>query len=246
MTDTSVFAAIAVGFVSFVSPCVLPLVPGYLSAVSGVAVTELGGDNHKINLKVLGPALVFCLTFTAMFIALGATATGIGSLLKDNRDLLNKIAGVMIIAMGIYFIATPFSEKLNKDWHPQALIKKAGSGGPLIAGVAFAFAWTPCIGPTLSAILAAASTKSSAGEGMVLLAAYSAGLAIPFLISAVAFTSTVRVFGWFRRHYLLLTVFSGLILVTMGILIYTNELFRLNLEVQKLLNSLGINVFQKI
>ncbi len=245
MTDTSVFAAMAVGFISFISPCVLPLVPGYLSAVSGVAVTELDSSN-KLNLKVLGPALIFCLTFTAMFVALGATATGVGSLLQDNRVLLNKIAGVVIIAMGIFFVATPFVDKLNRDWHPQALLKRAGSGGPFIAGIAFAFAWTPCVGPTLAAVLAAASTKTSAGEGMVLLAAYSVGLAVPFLISAVAFTSAIGVFGWFRRHYIVLTVIAGVILIAMGVLIYTDELFRLNIEAQKLLDSLGLNIFQDL
>ncbi len=244
MTDTTLLAAMAVGFISFISPCVLPLVPGYLSVVSGVAVAELEGGSRIAIKKVLGPALIFCLTFTVVFVALGATATGLGSLLQDHRDLLNKLAGAAIVAMGVFFMATPFIERLNRDWHPQALLQKARSGGPLIAGIAFAFAWTPCIGPTLAAVLATASTKSTVGEGMLLLTAYSAGLAIPFLITAVAFTKATRFFGWFKRHYLVLTAFAGAVLVIMGVLIFTNELFRVNVEIQRMLDSLGINIFQ--
>lgn len=246
MTDTTVFAALAVGFVSFVSPCVLPMVPGYLSAVSGVTVAELESSGRRATMKVVWPAFIFCLTFTVMFIALGATATGLGSLLQDNRDLLNKIAGLVIIAMGVFFLATPFIDKLNREWHPQALLKKAGSGGPFIAGIAFAFAWTPCIGPTLAAVLSAAATKNTAGEGAALLAFYSAGLAVPFMLTAVAFTSSLRAFGWMRRRYMVITGIAGAILIVMGVLIYTNELFRLNIEVQKLLDSLGLNFFQNI
>jgi len=156
--DTTVLAAFAVGFVSFISPCVLPLVPGYLSAVSGVSVAELQ-RGERSPLKVLLPAIVFCLSFTVVFIALGMTATGLGSTLQDSRGTLDKIAGAVIIALGVLFLLTPFVAKLNREWRPDALISRAGSGGPLIAGAAFAFAWTPCIGPTLGAILTAASRR---------------------------------------------------------------------------------------
>ena len=185
--DTTVLAAFAVGFASFISPCVLPLVPGYLSAVSGVSVTELQSGERRLS-KVLLPAIVFCLSFTVMFVALGMTATGLGSTLADNRQTLDKIAGALIIALGLFFILTPFVPVLNKEWRPDTLIKRAGSGGPLIAGAAFAVAWTPCVGPTLGSILTAASTSSSVAHGGVLLAFYSLGLAVPFLLTAVAFT----------------------------------------------------------
>lgn len=245
--DTTAIAALAVGFASFVSPCVLPLVPGYLSAVSGVTIGELGGGGRGgRRLAVLGPALLFCLAFTAMFVALGMTATGLGSFFQDHRLTFNKVAGAMIVAMGVFFLLTPFVGRLNREWHPAALMARAGSGGPLVAGVAFAFAWTPCIGPTLSAILATASTQGSAGEGGLLLAFYSAGLAIPFLLSAIAFDRASRAFAWLRDHYVAVTFVSGAILVAMGILIFTNELFRLNIEAQQLLDSLGINFFRDI
>ena len=183
--DTTVLAAFAVGFVSFISPCVLPLVPGYLSAVSGVTMGELERGERS---RVLMPAIVFCLAFTVVFVALGMTATGLGSTLQDSRGTLDKVAGVVIIALGLLFVLTPFVPRLNREWRPDALISRAGAGGPLIAGAAFAFAWTPCVGPTLGAILTAASVQDTVGEGAILLLFYSAGLAVPFLLTAVAFT----------------------------------------------------------
>jgi cytochrome c-type biogenesis protein len=238
--DTTVLAAFAVGFVSFISPCVLPLVPGYLSAVSGVSIVELRERNHTLA-RVLWPAIIFCLSFTVMFVALGMTATSIGQTLNDHRDLLDKIAGGLIIAMGVFFLATPFVPKLNREWRPDALIRRAGSGGPLVAGAAFALAWTPCIGPTLASILAAAATSDSVGHGGVLLAFYSAGLAVPFLLTALAFDKMTTAWRWLRDHYLIITAISGAILIVMGVLIFTGELTRLNADAQKLLGDLGLD-----
>jgi cytochrome c-type biogenesis protein len=236
--DTTVFAAFGVGFLSFVSPCVLPLVPGYLSAVSGVSITDLRDRDHPVA-KVLWPAIIFCLSFTVMFVALGMTATGLGQTLNDHRATLDKVAGAMIIAMGVFFLLTPFVPKLNREWRPDKLIRKAGSGGPLIAGAAFAFAWTPCIGPTLSAILGVAATGSAA-QGAFLLAVYSAGLAIPFLLTALAFSRMTTAFAVVKRHYAVIVAFGGAILIAMGILILTGELTRLNAEAQRLLSELGL------
>ncbi|MFN8203330.1 MAG: cytochrome c biogenesis protein CcdA [Solirubrobacteraceae bacterium] len=238
--DTTILAAFAVGFVSFISPCVLPLVPGYLSAVSGVSISDLRERDHPLT-RVLGPAIIFCLSFTVMFVALGMTATGLGQALNDHRATLDKVAGALIIAMGVFFLLTPFVPKLNREWRPDTLIRKAGSGGPLIAGAAFAFAWTPCIGPTLSAILAAAATSDSVSHGGVLLAFYSAGLAVPFLLTALAFNRATTAFRWLRDHYLIITAVSGAVLIVMGVLIFTQELTRLNTEAQKLLGDLGLN-----
>jgi cytochrome c-type biogenesis protein len=224
--------------VSFISPCVLPLVPGYLSAVSGVTLAEMQGGRRA---RVLMPAVVFCLSFTAVFVALGMTATGLGSALQDSRDTLDKVAGAIIVALGVLFVVTPFVPRLNREWRPDALIRRAGSGGPLVAGAAFAFAWTPCIGPTLSSILAAAATSNSVGHGGVLLAFYSGGLAVPFLLTALAFNRMTAAFRWLRNHYLVITAISGVILVVMGVLIYTNELTRLNSEAQQLLGNLGLD-----
>jgi cytochrome c-type biogenesis protein len=237
--DTTVLAAFAVGFVSFISPCVLPLVPGYLSAVSGVSITELRQGEHTH--KVVWGAAIFCLAFTVVFVALGMTATGLGQTLNDHKQLLDKVAGGVIIAMGALFLATPLVPKLNREWRPDALISRAGSGGPLVAGAAFAFAWTPCIGPTLSSILAAAATSNSVSHGAVLLAFYSAGMAVPFLITALLFDRATGAFRWIRNHYALVTAVSGIILIVMGTLIFTNELTRLNSSAQDFLGSLGLD-----
>jgi cytochrome c-type biogenesis protein len=241
--DTTVLAAFAVGFVSFISPCVLPLVPGYLSAVSGVSLAEIQGGEKRIS-RVLLPAVVFCLAFTVVFVALGMTATGIGTALQDSRGTLDKVAGVVIIALGVFFLLTPFVPRLNREWRPEALMSRAGSGGPLVAGAAFAFAWTPCVGPTLGSILTAASVQGTVAKGAILLLFYSAGLAVPFLLTAVAFTRMTAAFRWLRNRYLIITALSGLVLVAMGVLLLSGELTRLNLEAQSALDSLGLNVFK--
>ena len=242
--DTTVVAAFAVGFISFVSPCVLPLVPGYLSTISGVSFADL--QEGKGKRKVLGPALLFCLAFSVMFIALGMTATGVGDLLQDHRTLLRKIAGVVITLLGLLFIGTLFLPKLNREWRPQALLGKASTGGPIIAGLAFAVAWLPCTGPTLGAILTAAGTQQTVGKGAVLLAFYALGLAVPLLLCAVAFSSVSGFFRMFRNHYTAITVVSGVVLVVMGVMLFTNELTRLNSEALALMDRLGINFFGEL
>jgi cytochrome c-type biogenesis protein len=233
--DTTVLAAFAVGFISFVSPCVLPLVPGYLSAISGVSFSELAEGKGRV--RVLGPSLLFCLSFTVMFVALGMTATGLGRTLQDHRSTLRHVAAILIIVMGVLFVAAMFVPRLNREWRPNALIGRASTGGPVIAGLAFAVAWLPCTGPTLGAILTAASTESTVGKGGVLLAFYAAGLAVPFILSALAFTRVTAIFRFFRKHYAVITVVSGVVLVAMGVALYTDQLTRLN----SWLNDLGIN-----
>jgi cytochrome c-type biogenesis protein len=239
--DTTVVAAFAVGFISFISPCVLPLVPGYLSTISGVSFTDF--QEGKGRTKVLGPALLFCLAFSVMFIALGMTATGLGQTLQDHRQVLRQVSGVVLVLMGVLFIATLFVPLLNREWRPETLLRRAHTGGPIVAGLAFAVAWLPCTGPTLGAILTAAGTQDTVGRGAVLLAFYALGLAVPFLLSAVAFTSVTGLFRFFRNHYTAITVISGVVLVAMGVLLYTNELTRLNNEALNAMDNLGINFF---
>jgi cytochrome c-type biogenesis protein len=238
-----ILAALAAGVVSFLSPCVLPLLPGYLSAVSGVSAAELGSAGWR---RVLGPSLLFVASFSAIFIALGLTATGLGATLHDHKQLLTKISAALIVTMGALFIASLFVARLNREWHVDRLLERAGKGGPLVAGAAFAIAWTPCIGPTLGAILSAASLSGSAGRGAFLLAVYSAGLAIPFLLTAVAFSRMASTFGAVKRHYREIVAAGGLILIVMGALIWTNELTQLNIEAQRLLSGLGIDLWNQV
>jgi len=224
--DATVITAFAVGVVSFISPCVLPLVPGYLSAISGVSYADLQEGEERS--RVLVPAIVFCLSFTVMFVALGMTGAGIGATLQDHRLTLQKVSGALIIVMGVLFIAMLFVPAFNKEWRPEALLARAHTGGPVIAGLAFAVAWLPCTGPTLGAILTAAGPGGDVGRGALLLTFYSLGLAIPFLATALAFGRAMRVFRFLRDHFAPIAVASGLILIAMGVLLYTNQLTDLN------------------
>src|SRR3954462_3995439 len=233
--NATVFAAFAVGFVSFISPCVLPLVPGYLSAISGISFAELREGRGKA--QVLGPAVIFCISFTVMFVALGMGATGIGHWLGEHRVALRHISGIVIATMGVLFVAMLFVPRLNREWRPEGLMHRAATGGPVIAGLAFAVAWLPCTGPTLAAILTAASNQHTVAKGGVLLAFYSLGLAVPFLLSALAFTRVTGFFKFFRDHYGVITFVSGAILIAMGVLLYDNELTRIN----SWLNDSGLN-----
>ena len=239
-SGVGIFAALAAGIVSFLSPCVLPLVPGYLSAVTGVSANELDDAGWR---RVLGPSLLFVASFSAIFIVLGLTATGLGSTLQDHKQLLTKISGALIIFMGVLFVASLFITRLNREWHVEALLQRAGKGGPIVAGAAFAIAWSPCIGPTLGAILSAAALTDSAGRGAFLLAVYSAGLAIPFIATALAFSQMTSAFAVVKRHYQAIVAVGGLILIAMGVLILNGELTRLNIEVQSWLERSGLDFF---
>jgi cytochrome c-type biogenesis protein len=245
MADSpNLFLAFAAGLISFVSPCCLPLVPGYLATVSGVAPDRL--VERRIDPRVLGRSALFVLSFSSIFISLGLGATTIGRFLFDSKPTLNTVAGVLIIVMGVLFVASVFVVRLNRDFRPGALIERAGSGGPVVAGAAFAIAWTPCVGPTLGAILGLASTSEGTAHGAALLAVYSAGLGLPFLFSAAAFNAATRAFRFFKRHYAAIQVGSGLVLVGMGVLVLTGELFQLNIQVQRFLDDIGLNFFQDV
>jgi cytochrome c-type biogenesis protein len=238
--DTTVFAAFGVGIVSFISPCVLPLVPGYLSAISGLEFAEI--EAGKSRWKVLLPAIIFCLSFSAMFVALGMSATGLGDTLGENRETLREVSGILLVLMGFFFIGTLFLPLLNREWRPETLMRRVATGGPVLAGFAFAVAWLPCTGPTLGAILTAAANEQTVGEGGVLLAFYALGLAVPFLLSAVAFTQVTGIFRFFRDHYAVITAIGGVILIVMGVLLYRNDLTELN----SWLTDAGVNAISDL
>ena len=238
--DTTVLAAFAVGFVSFISPCVLPLVPGYLSAISGLEFAEI--EAGKSRWKVLLPAIIFCLSFSAMFVALGMSATGLGNTLGENRDTLREISGILLVLMGLFFIGTLFLPLLNREWRPETLMRRVATGGPVLAGFAFAVAWLPCTGPTLGAILTAAANEDTVGQGGILLAFYALGLAVPFLLSAIMFTQVTQIFRFFRDHYAVITGIGGAILIVMGVLLYRNDLTELNTW----LTDIGVNAISDL
>jgi cytochrome c-type biogenesis protein len=229
-------AAFGAGLISFLSPCVLPLVPGYISAVAGVAPKQIRAR------RVIGPTLLFIASFSFIFISFGllgeralhAALTGPAAL---------KVSGALIILMGVIFVAAPFIPVFSRELHVDKLMQRAGRGGPVLTGAAFAIAWTPCTGPTLGAILLAAGTSGSALHGGFLLAVYCAGLGVPFLITGLAFGKATAVFGVVKRHYPIVIGVGGVVLIAMGVLIWTGEFTTLNITVDNWLHSLGLPNF---
>jgi cytochrome c-type biogenesis protein len=233
-TGVGVLTAIFAGLVSFLSPCVLPLVPGYLSAVSGITPNDLERASTR---RVLVPSLLFVASFSAIFMLLGLSATAIGSSLTSHRTTLEKISGALIVVMGAFFLLTPFVLRLNREWHVDGLMLRAGRGGPVVAGAAFAVAWTPCVGPTLGSILTAASTQDTVGKGGILLAFYCAGLAVPFLLTALFFSYMTSAFKAVKRHYRTVVVVGGAVLVVTGVLVFTGQFEILNQHAQSWFGS---------
>jgi len=231
--------ALAAGLVSFLSPCVLPLVPGYLSTVIGVTPADL--EDGVSARQVLIPSLLFIVSFSLIFILLGLSATVIGSALNEHKEALERIGGALIVAMGLVFLATPFVRMLNVQWHSQRLMQLAGRGGPLLAGAAFAIAWTPCTSITLGAILTQAAISSSAAHGALLLAFYSAGLAIPFLLIALAFERMTNALAVVKRHFPLVIALGGVVMIALGLLILTGEFTVLNAKANELTAALGLS-----
>jgi cytochrome c-type biogenesis protein len=236
-TGVGIPLALAAGLVSFLSPCVLPLVPGYLSTVIGVTPADLSGVGAR---RVLVPSLLFIASFSLIFILLGMSATALGSTLNAHKQALEQVGGVLIIGMGLIFLATPFVGFLNREWHSASLLRLAGRGGPLIAGAAFAIAWTPCTSITLGAILTQAAISRSAVHGAVLLAFYSAGLAIPFLLIALAFERMTDALSVVKRHFPVIIAFGGAVMIFLGLLILTGEFTILNVKANQLTTSLGL------
>jgi len=239
-TGVGIPLALAAGLVSFLSPCVLPLVPGYLSTVIGVTPADLkDGVGAR---RVLVPSLLFIASFSAIFILLGMSATVIGSSLNAHKHALQQAGGVLIILMGLVFLATPFVAMFNREWHSEGLLRLAGRGGPIVAGAAFAIAWTPCTSITLGAILTQAAISSSAAHGALLLAFYSMGLAIPFLLIALAFERMTSALAVVKRHFPVIIAVGGAVMVVLGVLILTGEFTILNAQANELLQGTGLDV----
>ena len=238
-TGVGIPVAVLDGLVSFLSPCVLPLVPGYLSTVIGVAPADIQSASAR---RVLVPSLLFIASFSLIFILLGLSATALGSTLNSHKTTLERVGGVLIVLMGLVFLATPFVRQLNFEWRSESLLRLAGRGGPLLAGAAFAIAWTPCTSITLGAILTQAAISSSAAHGALLLAFYSAGLAIPFLLIAVAFEHMMGALAVVRRHFPVVIATGGAIMIALGLLILTGEFTVLNAKANLLLQGTGLDI----
>ncbi|HTI38315.1 MAG TPA: cytochrome c biogenesis protein CcdA [Vicinamibacterales bacterium] len=225
--NVTLLAAFAAGFLSFVSPCVLPLIPGYISFVSGVSVEEMRGEGGVVSAsraQVFVASLAFVIGFSLVFVALGASATAIGKFLFAKLPLLSRIAGVLLIVFGLHTMGAFRLAFLEQEKRVHTQRKPAGALGALLVGVAFAFGWTPCIGPILGGILAIAGSKNTIGEGVLLLAVYSLGLGIPFLLTSLAIDRFFNAAKRIRRHYHAIEVASGALLIAIGVLILTGQL----------------------
>ncbi|HEY5517328.1 MAG TPA: cytochrome c biogenesis protein CcdA [Coriobacteriia bacterium] len=217
-------AAFGAGIVSFLSPCVLPLVPGYLSFLGGLAFGDTPSRHTRAG-DVLLPALLFVLGFSAVFVALGVSASLLGGVLTANRLLISRVSGVIIMAFGFFMLGLVKVPWLYGEARfDPARTRVLGRWAAPVMGMAFGFAWTPCVGPILGSILMLAAGSGHAGEGALLLAAYSAGLGIPFLLAAALLGKAAGVLKWLNRHALVIARVSGVVLMALGALIATDTL----------------------
>lgn len=233
-----VFAA---GFVSFISPCVLPLVPGYLATVSGVSFERISERTPGVSRQVAVASALFFAGFLAVFIALGASASMVGALVDENRTWLNRVGGVLIVVFGLAMLGFGWSGSLGGRWTQLVQDAARRRGGPVALGVAFAFCWTPCVGPMLASILVLAGATASLSSGVLLLGVYGLGLAAPFLLVGFGFTRALGAFRRVQRHYRVIQSAAGVLLVGMGALLLTGYLYLVNVYAQRLLRSLGLD-----
>lgn len=234
-----VFAA---GLVSFISPCVLPLVPGYLSTVSGISFDRIAAGEAGVRRRVAASSGLFFAGFLAVFLALGASASALGALLLANRILLNRIAGAVIVLFGLslLFGAGPLGG-LGARWSGLVQRLARRRGGPIALGAAFAVCWTPCVGPILGAILTLAAASGSPVTGILLMLVYGLGLATPFLLIGFGFTWTLGAFKYVQRHYGAIQAVAGVLLIGMGAVLATGYLYVLNAYAQRALTALGLD-----
>lgn len=229
-SNVTLWGALIAGFLSFASPCVLPLVPPYLCYVTGLSLEEVtaSGAARAVRRRVLFSSLVFVLGFSTVFVLLGATASVVGRAVARYQDILSIVAGLVIIVMGLHFLGLFRIPLLYREARVRIEAKPAGLFGAYVLGLAFAFGWTPCIGPVLAAILAVAGSAETVARGAGLLAVYSLGLGIPFLIVAAFADSFVAALGRFRRHLPKVEKAMGAFLVIAGLLFLTGQMARIS------------------
>lgn len=231
MENVTLATAFIAGIISFISPCVLPIVPGYLSFISGVSLQELKGEieldeqrRRTLRRQVTLNSLLFVLGFSVVFIAMGASATYIGRWFAENRLILARVAGVIIIIFGLHTMGITPIKWLNYEKRFHASNKPMGLAGSFLIGLAFAFGWSPCIGPILAGVLAMAATQETVGQGVALLGVYSLGLGLPFLGASLALNSFLNVFSRVKKHMRLVEIVAGVLLIAVGVLVATDSL----------------------
>jgi cytochrome c-type biogenesis protein len=232
-------AAFGGGIISFLSPCVLPLVPAYLSMVTGLDLSELEAGTTKQARRVLRTTSLFVFGFGAVFVLLGLSVSSAGQLLRDHQDALTRISGAFLLAMGIFLLGSLFLRApwlyQEKRFHPQ--LGRFGDAAPLVAGIAFGFGWSPCIGPILGSILAIAGTQDRIWAGATLLVAYTIGLGLPFLVTGLALGRLSGALNWVKRHFPVLVGTAAAVLIVFGIVLMFDQLSRVTSEMQQALDG---------
>ncbi|HUR22843.1 MAG TPA: cytochrome c biogenesis protein CcdA [Acidimicrobiales bacterium] len=240
--------AFAAGMFSFLSPCVLPLVPGYLSLMSGVGTAELAGTTAtRVDpRRVLRSTLLFVGGFTVVFVAFGATASAIGQVLIDHQLGLNRIAGAAIMVMALFLAGVVRPVWMERERRLEALPSRLGNWAPPIMGMAFAFGWTPCIGPVLGGVLGYAAAGSTLTQGVLLLLFYSLGLGIPFVAAGLAFDRLTGAFAWAKRHFRSINLVSAALLFVFGYLLFTNQVTRMSTWMLQFMERTGLDFIARI
>ncbi len=229
------------GLISFLSPCVLPIVPAYLSIITGLDVGDLREGRGRLA-GIARDTGLFIAGFSTVFILLGLSATAVGQTLFDNQGLITRISGLVVLAMALFVLG---SLVLHAPWlyQERRLHPDLSRFGPLaapVAGIAFGFGWTPCIGPVLTSILAIAATQRGVGRGALLLAVYSAGLGVPFLVTGLAFARLAGALGWVKRHFTGITIASATALAVFGVILALDRLVWITSELQEAADSVGL------
>jgi len=235
-----VLVAFGAGMLSFLSPCVLPLVPGYVSMVSGLSASEIEAGAARDIAPILRGVLAFVAGFTLVFTALGAAASGVGHLLLGHQRALDVAAGVLVVVFGVWMVGFGAPNRLLRERRFHPLPSRLGAWAPPVLGMAFAFGWTPCVGPVLGGVLGLAATRSTLASGVTLLVAYSLGLGVPFLATGLAFGRLTSFFARFKRRLFLVNVVSGVALVAFGLLLLTNNLHWLSSVSADVLRGIGL------
>jgi cytochrome c-type biogenesis protein len=228
--EVTYIGAFIAGLLSFLSPCVLPLIPSYITYITGLSFADLQAEHPSniIRQKSIFHSLAFIAGFTVIFVLLGASATYIGTFLHHNAVIIRKIGGILLVVLGIHVTGLIPLKFLMGEKRVSIRHKPAGYAGSFLVGIAFAAGWTPCIGPILAAILAVAATEESVFQGILLLLLYSLGLGVPFLISALAMHQFLVVFNRFKKFIRLFEIITGIFLMIIGVLIYSNWLPRIS------------------